>query len=101
MARNRTTPDDQLPTLGSIAGPPVCPTHAVDLKNDAYLREHGRRYQIIYTTDDLAAFVVTYGPGVIFIEWQMRRRCSVCGSAKTKFVLSGHKTPAERWREED
>lgn len=46
---------------------------------------------MIYATENLAAFAEAHGPGVIFIEWQKRLRCSVCGSAKTKFVLSGHK----------
>ena len=68
----------------------------------SYRREHGYRYQVVYATESLAAFVEACGLGVVFVNWIKRVRCSVCGSAKTRFVLSGHKTPAERrQREED
>ena len=90
--RNRTIPDDQLPALGDIAENGTGLTVWCD--DDCACRgENGHRYQVIYRTEDLAVFAETYGHGVIFIEWKDRLRCSVCGSAKTKFVLSGHKTP--------
>jgi hypothetical protein len=101
MARNRATPRDQLPTLGSIAASGIGLTLWCDDDVCSYRREHGYRYQITYTTENLAAFAEAYGSGEIFIDWIKRLRCSVCGSAQAKFVLSGHKTPAERWREED
>lgn len=72
-------------------------TLSCDDDDCAYRRENGHRYQVIYTTEDLAAFAKTYGSGVIFGEWQ--KRLLGLRQRDGPFVLSGHKTPGERRRE--
>lgn len=65
--RNRTTtPCDQLPTHGSMAESATGLTLWCDADACSRLRAHGYRYQVIYTTKNLAAIAETYGPAVIF-----------------------------------